>query len=398
MRWTRAAMLTVVIVIATSCSISSTSADGQAAIESVSNDDTTIQSSPADSAPAPVAGVTAVADAENGSADDNAIEGDQGDAKENDDDAHDVVVSDGTESAGELDPDDMVLARRAASLVRVELDLAPAQPGDDGSQVVDLQGRLNDIGFAAGMPDGDYGRRTERAVASFQQVNGLEPTGIVDDATIEALRGYRYAGLRLGSGDENDDVEALQKLLIDAHFDPGTPDGVYGTKTVQSVWALEKMAGIPMDGDWGPADDWAYRELVSGAFGAPTHSHDTRWVEVDLSQQVMKVYDPGGSRPVLISHISSGSGVPWENENHRGSSITPKGDFAIQRRISGWRESSLDIGRLYNPLYFVGGIAFHGAQSVPSYPASHGCVRLPMHIAEYLPGELPNGTPVHVMS
>ena len=112
----------------------------------------------------------------------------------------------------------------------------------------------------------------------------------------------------------------------------------------------------------------------------------------------MKVYDPGRNAPVLVSHISSGSGIPWENEEHSGSSITPTGSFHIQRRISGWRESSLDIGRLYNPLYFTGGIAFHGALSVPSYPASHGCVRVPMHIAEYLPGELPNGTPVHVMA
>jgi lipoprotein-anchoring transpeptidase ErfK/SrfK len=77
--------------------------------------------------------------------------------------------------------------------------------------------------------------------------------------------------------------------------------------------------------------------------------------------------------------------------------VTPPGDFEISRRISGWRESSLDIGRLYNPLYFNGGIALHGAMSVPLYPASHGCVRLPMHIAEYLPEELPNGTPVHVL-
>ena len=107
---------------------------------------------------------------------------------------------------------------------------------------------------------------------------------------------------------------------------------------------------------------------------------------------------PGSATPVLISHASSGSGIPWENEEHSGSSVTPLGDFHINRRISGWRESSLNIGRLYNPLYFNGGIALHGATSVPNHPASHGCIRLPMHVAEYLPGELPNGTPVHVLA
>jgi len=198
--------------------------------------------------------------------------------------------------------------------------------------------------------------------------------------------------------DEGSKVEQLQELLATGPFDPGAPDGEYGTRTIQAVWALEKLAGIPVDGNWGPADDWAFTRLLDGRLGTPIHRHDDRWVEVDLSQQLMKIYDPGANTPVLISHISSGSGVPWENEDHSGSSITPRGNFHIQRRISGWRESSLDIGRLYNPLYFTGGIAFHGALSVPNYPASHGCVRVPMHIAEYLPGELPNGTPVHVMA
>ena len=111
----------------------------------------------------------------------------------------------------------------------------------------------------------------------------------------------------------------------------------------------------------------------------------------------MKVYDPDTTAPVLVIHASSGSGIPWANENHSGSSITPIGDFAINRRIAGWRESSLNIGRLYNPLYFNGGIALHGSLSVPNHPASHGCIRLPMHVAEYLPSELPDGTPVHVL-
>jgi len=278
------------------------------------------------------------------------------------------------------------------------LTLTSAERGDSGDHVIDLQTRLNDIGFTAGTPDGDYGRRTERAVTAFQKVTGLVQTGTVNQPTIDALYHYDYDGLVVTVDDDGSEVKELQELLATGPFDPGAPDGEYGTKTIQAIWALEKMSGIPVDGQWGPADDWAFTRLLDGRLGAPVYSHGDRWVEVDLSQQLMKLYDPGQKTPVLISHISSGSGVAWENEEHSGSSITPKGSFHIQRRISGWRESSLDIGRLYNPLYFTGGIAFHGATSVPNYPASHGCVRVPMHIAEYLPGELPNGTPVHVMA
>jgi peptidoglycan hydrolase-like protein with peptidoglycan-binding domain len=275
--------------------------------------------------------------------------------------------------------------------------LLPSERGDKGDEVKRLQQRLFDLGMGPGTPDGSYGRRTEAAVAAFQGLVEIEPTGVADAETVEALDRYRYDGLVLFAGDEGDDVETLQQRLADGPFDPGPIDGEYGTATVQAVWALEKLAELPVDGNWGPLEEQAWEKLTSGDLAAAEKSNELRWVEVDLSQQIIKVYDPDQVAPVLISHVSSGSGIPWENEEFSGSSVTPLGDFHIDRRISGWRESSLNIGRLYNPLYFNGGIAFHGASSVPNYPASHGCVRVPMHIAEYLPDELPNGTPVHVL-
>ena len=68
--------------------------------------------------------------------------------------------------------------------------------------------------------------------------------------------------------------------------------------------------------------------------------------------------------------------------------------YRYQRRIDGWRDAPL--GRLYNPVYFNGGIAVHGAPSVPNRPASHGCVRIPMSVAEYFPGLVNNGDAIEV--
>ena len=42
------------------------------------------------------------------------------------------------------------------------------------------------------------------------------------------------------------------------------------------------------------------------------------------------------------------------------------------------------LGTLFDPMYFTGGYAVHGNPTVPPYPASHGCVRVPMWIAPYL--------------
>jgi peptidoglycan hydrolase-like protein with peptidoglycan-binding domain len=307
-------------------------------------------------------------------------------------DAPDGEPEDGGAQIAEDDGDDA----QDAPAPRKRMPVAVG-PDDTGAKVEKVQRRLARFGFAPGPVDGAYGPRTEDAVTAFQMIAGLKRTGYANAKTVAALEDYESDVRLLQAGDKGRAVRKLQKRLAAAPFDPGRTDGTYGARTVEAVWALEKLAGVPVDGNWGPLDEHALAKLEDGRIGAPKRRHKKRWVEFDLSQQVMKVYDPGATQPVLVSHASSGSGIPWENEDHSGSSVTPPGNFVISRRIDGWRESSLDIGRLYNPLYFNGGIAFHGATSVPLYPASHGCVRLPMHVAEYLPDELPNGTPVHVL-
>jgi hypothetical protein len=111
---------------------------------------------------------------------------------------------------------------------------------------------------------------------------------------------------------------------------------------------------------------------------------------------VMIVWRDGA--PTLISHISSGSQVPYcedtDTGKNCGNAVTPLGVFRYQRRIPGWRVAPL--GKLYNPVYFNGGIAVHGAASVPNRPASHGCVRIPMSIAEYFPSLVANGDAIEV--
>jgi N-acetylmuramoyl-L-alanine amidase len=61
-----------------------------------------------------------------------------------------------------------------------------------GDDVIDLQGRLNALGFDAGREDGILGPETETALRQFQREYGLEPDGVCGPATITAL-------LRVGS-------------------------------------------------------------------------------------------------------------------------------------------------------------------------------------------------------
>jgi peptidoglycan hydrolase-like protein with peptidoglycan-binding domain len=198
----------------------------------------------------------------------------------------------------------------------------------------------------------------------------------------------------LERGDHGPDVVALQKRLAELHFDAGVPDGTYGLATMYAVEGFQNLAGMRADGKVGPqvaaalANPPAVAPLVPD--GEPTR------VEVDKSRQLLFVWTNSELR--LISHVSTGSGKKYcVDGDCNNKAITPEGAFRFMWRYSGWRESRL--GKLYNPVYFTGsGVAVHGSPSVPTYPASHGCVRIPMHISEYFPSLVKRGDAVYVLS
>lgn len=199
----------------------------------------------------------------------------------------------------------------------------------------------------------------------------------------------------LQRGSQGARTRALQQALRDQGYDPGPVDGQFGGQVEQAVWAFQALAGVPKDGIVSP--DLEAQVLartpppMMAPDAGPTHT------EVDLTRQVMIVWRDGQAK--LITHVSTGSEVPYcENSSQGqrcGNAVTPVGSYRYERRISGWREAPL--GRLYNPVYFVGGVAVHGAASVPNHPASHGCVRINMAIAEYFPDLVDNGDPVVVL-
>ncbi|MFG1859612.1 L,D-transpeptidase family protein [Microbispora bryophytorum] len=209
---------------------------------------------------------------------------------------------------------------------------------------------------------------------------------------------FTAPGKTLKLGAKGSVVKALQARLKELGYVPGSVDGRYGGATLTALWAFQKVQGITPTSTVA-ARTWRALENPRAPKVLVPRGKASR-VEVNLTKQVMVLYR--GGVPVLISHISSGSGIPyteyatWNGKRQRfsGSARTPTGDYKTTWRVKGWHRSYL--GQLYNPIFFNGGIALHGALSVPLYPASHGCVRLPMNVAELLPGMLGKGVPVHV--
>ena len=196
----------------------------------------------------------------------------------------------------------------------------------------------------------------------------------------------------LGAGDRGDQVRALEQRLDSLHYDVGHVDDVFDDDTAYAVTAFQKVNGMARTGRATP--DVA--ERLSSAQPPPPvvpNGGPTR-VEIDLPRQVLFLYEGGALSKVLA--ISTGSGDRYCSGDGCGTAVTPPGSYRVDYHADGWVTSPL--GRLYNPVYFdpKQGLAIHGFKDVPSDPASHGCVRIPMSAADWFPDKAPKGTPVYV--
>ena len=186
------------------------------------------------------------------------------------------------------------------------------------------------------------------------------------------------------------DVKAVQKQLADLHYYVAAIDGERGPAFHSAVMAFQKVQGIGADGIVGQGTLAALK-----APRTPTlkGSAPADRVEVDLTKQVLYVVKGGAITRILP--VSSGNGERYEQKSGRmARALTPVGYYKIQRRIVGMREA--DLGTLYDPQYFYRGWAIHGSNSVPAYPASHGCIRVTRGDAKYLLKALSVGMSVYV--
>jgi len=177
----------------------------------------------------------------------------------------------------------------------------------------------------------------------------------------------------LGVGARGSSVQALEALLAARSYALRRVDGTYGDDTRDAVLAFQKMHGLPRTGRADPA---LWRRLLGSGSPAPRFPSGSHF-EVDKTRQVL--LDVVAGKVVRVVHVSTGA-----------TGNTPAGTWRVYSRVAGW--SSV----LWYPLYFLRGFAVHGYPSVPPYPASHGCVRVPMWIAPELYADHPTGTTVIV--
>src|SRR5829696_6910116 len=176
----------------------------------------------------------------------------------------------------------------------------------------------------------------------------------------------------LSAGSAGPSVYELDRRLNELHYALGQVDGYFGRDDLDAVTAFQKLRGLPRTG---AVDARFWMELQRAR--VPRARHAGNHVEVSKSRQVLFLVRDG--KVALIVPVSTGA-----------TGNTPVGIWHVYRRVPGWDWV------LWYPTYFTGAFAIHGYPEVPAYPASHGCVRVPMWVAPRLFEADDYGTTVYV--
>lgn len=163
----------------------------------------------------------------------------------------------------------------------------------------------------------------------------------------------------LRPGEHSLGVKVLQAELSREHYVIGKP-GVLDARTRRAVLAFRKMADMARTT---VANRAVFKALAAGRGKFKVrYPNEGRHVEGDLTHQVLALIGAHGKVKRLYP-MSSG----------KPSTPTQPGNFRVWLR----RPGTLPDG-MVDSSFFNGGDAVHGYKPDPPYPASHGCLRVPV--------------------
>ena len=226
---------------------------------------------------------------------------------------------------------------------------------------VDLGGR-----FAMGFDQASLTERVGQLIRTARALPGVKAVKIRIEGGVPVglFPGYDLAGPvkqpYVPEQPAPPTIRETQQLLVDLGF--MAPEGVTGSvdgQTSTAVLGFEKWAGLSRDG---VLSDEVVAAIARSTRPQPALHKPGHRIEVHLGQQLALLIDR--NRVTRLVHISSGA-----------YGKTPSGSFHVYRKE---RYSWSVPFKVWLPWasYFTGGVAFHEFGSVPTYAASHGCVRV----------------------
>jgi len=251
--------------------------------------------------------------------------------------------------------------------LRLVVGVRPASAGPARVEVT-RRGRLVAGGEYA---NGATIRLSSRRPAEYRIRMSTEPAAGYVRNRIALTKTVFYPRLQVGS--HGPSVLALNESLRRLRIALGSVDSSYGLDTRDAVVAFQKLHGMPRTGS---VDARFWRVLL--AAGTPRARYPGDHIEVSKPLQVLFVVR--GGRVILVSHVSTGA-----------TGNTPVGRWHVYSKVPGWLPDGM-----FDSSFFLRGFAIHGYPTVPFYPGSHGCVRVPVWLAPRIYQYDPPGSTIYI--
>jgi peptidoglycan hydrolase-like protein with peptidoglycan-binding domain len=244
----------------------------------------------------------------------------------------------------------------------------------NGRRVVARRLGVSDVGNGAGQFHFAYAS-PHTGVVSVRAEHAATP---LLDAFAAKQVSVRYERSSFGLGSHARGVRVLQRELAGLHY--AVPvNGYFDQATARAVLAFRKVNGLARVEGEVDARIFGLLQRGAGSFHV-RYPGDGNHVEGDLSKQVLVEVARGGHVRRIYT-MSSG----------KPSTPTVVGRFRVYSKEAGTNGHGM-----VDSSYFIRGYAIHGYAEVPTYAASHGCLRIPIPDASAVYGWVKVGYPVDV--
>lgn len=293
------------------------------------------------------------------------------------------------------------------SIIRQDARAREDVPDGPSPLIVRAQIALDRAGFSVGVIDGYKGENMEKAVSAFQQVQGLEADGELDEETWEALRRHAESAVTVYSL-TGDDLSTPIDGPIPEDYEKMAEMDRLGYTSVRELVAErfhmdeDLLVYLNPDADFAAAGE----QIVVADPRADVDIPIVRSIEVDGSAGLLRALDGQGELVVSYPATVGSRGNPSPTGTHEVKAIAPDPTYSYRPDVNFTQGDNTEpltlppgpngpVGSMWidltEPTYGI-----HGTPEPAKIDktGSHGCVRLTNWDAEELARLVEPGTVV----